>query len=384
MRRTQVLIVGAGPSGLLLALLLRREGIDCVVVERQERAHVEGRLRAGLLEPQTVDLIREAGVGSRMMAEGIEHGGFWLSFADRVHRIDLAGLAGHTVRVYGQSELQKDLGDAMGDDVVWSAGDVVIESMTTAVRVSFSVAGQRQVVEADFLAGCDGFHGVCRASVPAGFCREFHQALPATWLGVLAETVPVREELVYAHHGRGFALCSMRSVQRSRLYLECPADARVDDWSDGRFWDELRARLPAELAASVIPGQVIEKSVIGLRSFVVEPMRYGQLFLVGDAAHVVPPTGAKGLNLAAGDVRLLWHALTDHYRSGDSAGLDGYSRRALRRVWKATRFSWWMTRLLHRLGGNDADVRMQIAELETIADSRAASTVVAESYVGLF
>ena len=384
MHKTQVIIIGAGPSGLLLALLLRRHGIDCLVLERQERRHVEGRLRAGLLESQSVDLIREAGVGARMQAEGLTHEGFFLAFDNHTHRIDLAGLTGRTVCVYGQSELQRDLGDAIGDEVVWSATDVTIESMSGPVRVSYSVEGIRQTVEGDFLAGCDGYHGISRASVPMGHLTEFHQVLPATWLGVLADSAPVRPELVYAHHARGFALCSMRSPQRARLYLECASDATAEQWSDARFWDELRRRLPDEMGNAVVPGPIIEKSVIALRSFVAEPMRFERLFLVGDAAHVVPPTGAKGLNLAASDVRLLWEALTDYYRSGSTRALDVYSDRALQRVWRATRFSWWMTRLLHRLDGSDYALRLQSAELAAIACSQAASTAMAESYAGIF
>jgi len=387
MTRTQVAIVGAGPSGLLLAQLLLRSGIATCVVEQRTRAYVEARIRAGLLEQGTVELLSEAGAGQRLQAEGLVHDGIELAFAERVHRIDLKGLAGASVTVYGQTEIQKDLTDAhlaAGGTIVYEAGNVALERLDTRVpRVGYTQHGTRHELECDFVAGCDGFHGVSRRSIPEDKVALHERIYPFGWLGVLADVPPVADELVYANHVRGFALCSMRSRTRSRYYIQCPLGEPVDDWPDTRFWDELRARLPAPYAARVVPGPSIEKSIAPLRSFVAEPMRYGQLFLAGDAAHIVPPTGAKGLNLAAADVRVLSRAIIEHYRTGSTALLDEYSARALDRVWKATRFSWWFTMLMHRLSDEVLAHRLQLAELGYIAESRAASQAMAENYVGL-
>jgi p-hydroxybenzoate 3-monooxygenase len=383
MRKTQVIIVGAGPSGLLLSQLLARDGVDCVVLERQSRAYVESRIRAGLLEWTTVELINEAGVGERMMREGLVHDGFEMAFAERSHRIDLKALAGRSVLVYGQTELQKDLGDAAGDRVLWEVGDVRLETYQDGVIVSFERGGVRETIAADYVAGCDGFHGVCRASVPRERLVEHEKVYPFGWLGVLADVPPLHHELVYANHSRGFALCSMRSKTRSRYYVQCGLTDTVSDWSDDRFWDELTARLPATYARHLVRGPSIEKSIAPLRSFVTEPMRFDRLFLVGDAAHIVPPTGAKGLNLAASDVRVLHEGLVERYRGGRETILDEYSARALARVWKATRFSWWFTTLMHRFSDDVFAHRLQVAEMEWLAESIAGSTGVAENYVGL-
>jgi p-hydroxybenzoate 3-monooxygenase len=382
-RKTQVLIIGGGPSGLLLAQLLTREGVECLVLERQPRTYVEARIRAGVLESSTVDLINEAGVGARMMREGLVHTGFELAFDGYSHRIDLKGLTGHSMWVYGQTELQKDLADAVGERVVWEADDVSLEEFASSVRVSYVKDGIREVVEADFIAGCDGFHGVCRASVPREQLTEHERLYPFGWLGLLADVPPLHHELVYANHARGFALCSMRSATRSRYYVQCSLEDRVEAWSDERFWDELARRLPLQFAAQLVRGPAIEKSIAPLRSFVTEPMRFGRLFLVGDAAHIVPPAGAKGLNLAASDVRFLYEGLIEHYRSGCATLLDTYSERALSRIWQATRFSWWFTSLMHRFSDDVFAQRLQVAELDRIVQSVAAATALAEHYVGL-
>lgn len=383
MTRTQVAVVGAGPSGLLLSVLLARHGIDTVVLERQSRAYVEARIRAGLLESGTVALLEQAGVGARMRREGLEHHGFALAFADRVHRIDLQGLTGRSVLVYGQTEIQKDLGDAAGARVVWEAADVALHDIESPrPRVSYLRDGQRHELTCDFIAGCDGSHGVSRASVPPGRLTVFERRFALGWLGILADVPPVDPELIYAHHDRGFALCSMRSRTRSRYYLQCPLDTRVDDWSDDRFWDELRRRLPPSVAARLVTGPSIEKSVAPLRSVVAEPMRVGRLFLAGDAAHIVPPTGAKGLNLAAADVGRLAEGLVAHYAGRGDMLLDSYSDRALARVWQAVRFSWWFTTLLHRQEDDPVAQRLQRAELEALSRSPAASAALAEQYVG--
>ena len=384
MRKTQVAIVGAGPAGLLLAQLLERQGIACIVLERRSRAHVEGRIRAGLLEWTTVELLREAGVGGRMMREGLIHDGFLLAFAGRTHRIDLAGLCGRHVLVYGQTEIQRDLAEAAGGRVVWEARDVNLSSFDgPRPRVSYVHDGITATIECDFIAGCDGYHGICRASVPADRITRYERIYPFGWLGILAEVPPAHEELIYASHARGFALCSMRSRTRSRYYLQCPADDKVEDWPDERFWRELQARLPGEFAARVVAGPSIDKSIAPLRSFVAEPMRFGRLFLAGDAAHIVPPTGAKGLNLAAADVRVLSEALVEFYRSGSETLLDEYSPRALARVWKAIRFSWWFTTLMHKFSDDPLARKLQLAELEYLSESDAACKAVAENYAGL-
>lgn len=387
MKRTQVVIIGAGPSGLMLSLLLQRHGVSSIVLERQSRAYVEARIRAGLLEWTTVELLKEAGVGARMMREGLVHDGFELAFAGRHHRIDLKGHAGKSVLVYGQTEIQKDLADARERDpgaVVWQAADVALHDFSgPRPRVSYVRDGRREEIECEFIAGCDGYHGVSRASVARDAITEYEKIYPFGWLGVLADVPPLAEELVYANHARGFALCSMRSLQRSRYYVQCPLTDTVEQWPDERFWEELRARLPAHHAARLVTGASIEKSIAPLRSFVTEPMRFGSLFLVGDAAHIVPPTGAKGLNLAAADVRVLSEGLIEHFRHGRGTLLDEYSARALRRVWKATRFSWWFTTLMHQFSDDAFAHKLQLAELEYLAGSAAGSAAVAENYVGL-
>jgi p-hydroxybenzoate 3-monooxygenase len=385
--RTQVAIVGAGPSGLLLGALLHKAGIDNVIVEQRSADYVLGRIRAGVLEQVTVDLLDEVGVGARMHAEGLPHDGFELCFGGARHRIDLHGLTGKRVMVYGQTEITRDLMDhrrAIGRRTVYEAGDVAVHDFGgSAPCVSYRKDGVRQQLDADFIAGCDGFHGVCRASVPAGAITEFEKVYPFGWLGLLADVPPVHHELIYGHTERGFMLASMRSATRVRYYLQCPLTDSVEQWSDEAFYDEFRRRLPAEDAARLVTGPSLEKSIAPLRSFVAEPMRFGRLFLAGDAAHIVPPTGAKGLNLAASDVALLARGLIEHY-GGSSSGIDHYSQQALARIWKAERFSWWFTSLMHQFPENGAiGARMQRAELDYLFSSRAAQTVVAENYVGL-
>ena len=387
MHKTQVVIIGAGPSGLLLARLLKRAGIGTVVLELRTREYVEARIRAGVLEKGTVDLLHEAGVDARLLRDGLSHSGFDLAFAGRVHRIDVQALTGKCVTVYGQTEVQKDLADAhlaSGAIVHYSVDDVEFSDLEGAhPQVSFAHNGVRQVIACDFIAGCDGFHGVSRQAIPADR-RVYHERVyPFGWLGVLVDKPPVSDELVYANHERGFALCSMRSKVRSRYYIQCPLEDKVEEWSDDRFWDELRARIPDQLAAGLITGASIQKSIAPLRSFVCETMRYGRLFLVGDAAHIVPPTGAKGLNLAASDVGILQRALIRYYKNDEADGLEAYSGTALSRVWKATRFSWWLTSLMHRFSNDSFAHRLQLAELDYISRSPAASKVVAENYVGL-
>ena len=383
---TQVAIIGGGPSGLLLSQLLHR-GIESVVLERQTREYVEARIRAGLLERSTVELLNEAGVGARMMREGLAHDGVEFAFDGRTHRIDLKALTGQQMMVYGQTEIQKDLADARaasGGQLVWQAKEVAIHDFDgRRPRVSYTQDGARHEIECDFIAGCDGYHGVARASVSKQRITLHERSYPFGWLGILAEVAPVADELVYANHARGFALCSMRSKTRSRYYLQCPLDDHVDNWPDERFWDELRARLPEKYAARLVTGASIEKSIAPLRSFVAEPMRFGRLFLVGDAAHIVPPTGAKGLNLAVADVGVLYQGIVGYYRGAGETLLDEYSARALARVWKATRFSWWFTTLMHRFSDETFAYRLQLAELDYLSSSRAASQVIAENYVGL-
>jgi p-hydroxybenzoate 3-monooxygenase len=386
-RTTQVAIIGAGPSGLLLSQLLSRAGIDSIVLERQSREHVQGRIRAGLLEWGTVELLNEAGVGARMMREGLVHDGFDLAFAGRHHRIDLERLTGRSVLVYGQTEIQKDLIEARAAEpgtVVWEALDVAPRDWdSTRPSVSYIQGEVRHEVRCDFIAGCDGYHGISRASVPRERLRLYERTYPFGWLGVMADVRPLHDELVYVTHERGFALCSMRSRTRSRYYVQCPLEDTVEQWPDERFWDELRARLPPAYVARLIIGPSIDKSIAPLRSFVTEPMRFGKMFLVGDAAHIVPPTGAKGLNLAAADVRLLSQGLIDFYRHGHATLLDEYSGLSLARVWKATRFSWWFTTLMHRFSDDAFANRLQLAELSYLAESEAGSRTMAENYVGL-
>ncbi|HSN32423.1 MAG TPA: 4-hydroxybenzoate 3-monooxygenase [Ideonella sp.] len=390
--RTQVAIVGAGPSGLLLGQLLHKAGVDNIILERQSADYVLGRIRAGVLEQTTVDLLDAAGVGARMHREGLVHGGYDLCFDGVRHRIDLHALTGgKQVMVYGQTEVTHDLMDARqaeGRETVYEAKDVALHGFDgDAPRVTYVHEGRTHELRCDFIAGCDGYHGVSRASVPASALRTFERVYPFGWLGILADTPPVSHELIYSNSERGFALCSMRSPTRTRYYVQCPLEDKVEQWSDDAFWDELRRRLDREAAETIVTGPSIEKSIAPLRSFVAEPMRFGRLFLAGDAAHIVPPTGAKGLNLAASDVHYLSRALIEHYADKSDAGIDAYSARCLRRVWKASRFSWWFTSLMHRFpdAGQSEGMgrRLQTAELEYLVGSRAASTVMAENYVGL-
>jgi len=385
--RTQVAIVGAGPSGLLLGALLGKAGIDNVIVEARSAEYVLGRIRAGVLEQVSVDLLDEVGVGARMHAEGLPHDGFDLCFGGQRHRIDLFGLTGKRVMVYGQTELTRDLMDARkasGRTTVYEADDVSVHDFDgKRPSVRFRQHGQTETIEADFIAGCDGFHGVCRASVPKDRITLHEKVYPFGWLGLLADVPPVSHELIYVNHDRGFALCSMRSRTRSRYYVQCSLADHAEQWSDKAFWDELRARLPADTAAHLVTGPSLEKSIAPLRSFVCEPMRFGHLLLAGDAAHIVPPTGAKGLNLAATDVGYLAQGLVGHYK-GRSIDLDHYSDRCLRRIWRAERFSWWMTSLMHNFPTNGSfDRKVQLAELDYLVHSEAASKALAENYVGL-
>jgi p-hydroxybenzoate 3-monooxygenase len=386
--RTQVGIVGSGPAGLLLSQLLHRAGVETVVLERRSRAYVEGRIRAGVLEQGTVDLLHQAGVGARMAREGLVHHGIHISLDGTLHRIDFQALVGAAVTVYGQTEVTKDLIEARlaaGGKILFEAEDVSIHGFDgKKPRIRFKHAGQESELACDFIAGCDGFHGVCRESVPQAALDTFERSYPFAWLGMLVEAPPVCDELIYAHHEHGFALFSMRSQARSRLYIQCAADEDLAAWPDQRIWDELRLRLGGEAASRLQTGPSLERSVAPMRSFVAEPMRFGRLFLAGDAAHIVPPTGAKGLNLAAADVRVLAQALCAYYASGDEALLDAYSATCLRRVWRAQRFSWWMTSMLHRFPGRSPyDDRVQRAELDYVTSSEAAARSLAENYVGL-
>ncbi len=385
--RTQVAIVGAGPAGLLLGALLHRAGIATVLIEQRTAEHVLSRIRAGVLERGTVELLRQAGADERLLQQGLPHDGFELAFAGTRLRIDLQALTGQHVTVYGQTEMTRDLmaqRSALALPTVYEAADVQlhdIDGHTPGVR--WRQGRQSHRLQADFIAGCDGFHGVCRSSLPATSITNFERIYPFGWLGLLADTPPVSEELLYGSTERGFVLASMRSRDRSRYYLQCRLDEPVSAWSDDAFWAELRRRLPAELAERLVCGPSIEKSIAPLRSFVAEPMRFGRLFLAGDAAHIVPPTGAKGLNLAAADVGLLYSALAEFYR-GSSLGIDHYSQRALARVWKAERFSWWFTSLMHRFpDAGSFNARLQRAEFDYLCESTAAQTALAENYVGL-
>jgi len=387
--RTQVAIIGAGPAGLLLGQLLHKAGIDAIIVERQSGDYVLGRIRAGLLEQVTTDLLIEAGAGARMQREGLTHGGLELLFAGTRHRIDMAELTGgRHVTVYGQTELTRDLMDARaatGLTTVYEASDVSIHDFDGASpKVRYRKDGAEHQIECDFIAGCDGYHGVCRASVPATAIRTYEKVYPFGWLGVLADVPPLSHELVYVNSERGFALCSMRSATRSRYYLQCPLTDKAENWSDDAFWAELRKRLDPPGRDRLVTGPSIEKSIAPLRSFVAEPMRFGRLFLAGDAAHIVPPTGAKGLNLASSDVKYLSAALVEHYCDKSDAGLDTYSARCLARVWRAERFSWWFTSLMHRFPDNgEFGQKIQEAELGYLVNSSAASLAMAENYVGL-
>lgn len=387
--RTQVAIIGAGPSGLLLGQLLHKNGIDAVILERKSGDYVLSRIRAGILEQVCIDLMDEAGVGERMHKEGLVHGGFDMLFKGERHRIDMNRLTGgKNVMVYGQTELTRDLMTARaaaGLTTVYEADNVTVHDFDSArPRVRYEKDGKTHEIECDFIAGCDGFHGVCRASVPQGAITEYEKIYPFGWLGLMSDTPPVHEELIYVNSTRGFALCSQRSHTRSRYYLQVPLSDKVEDWSDEAFWKELRLRLDPEAREKLVTGPSIEKSIAPLRSFVAEPMRFGRMFLAGDAAHIVPPTGAKGLNLAATDVKYLSSAIIEFYREKSEAGIDHYSDRCLRRIWKGERFSWWFTSLMHRFPeGGEIGQKLQEAELDYIAHSETGARSVAENYVGL-
>lgn len=387
--RTKVVIIGSGPSGLLLGQLLTAAGIDNVILDRVGREYILGRVRAGVLEEGTVRLMDQAGAGARMHAEGLVHDGVCLAFDGQLHRMDLQGLTGGKhVLVYGQTELTRDLMNgraASGAMTIYDAGQVELHDFgADAPYVTYEADGVTHRIDCDFIAGCDGFHGASRRAVPERAIRTYEKVYPFGWLGLLADVPPVHAELIYANHPLGFALCSMRSQTRSRYYVQVPLEEKVEDWSDDRFWDELRRRLPPATAEAVVTGASFEKSIAPLRSFVAEPMRFGRLFLVGDAAHIVPPTGAKGLNLAASDVHYLFSGLREHYQEGSGAGLAAYSSRALGRIWNAVRFSWSMTMLMHRFPGSGAfDQKIQEAELHYLTGSRAAATALAENYVGM-
>ena len=386
--RTQVGIIGSGPSGLLLSQLLHLQGIDNVILERRSREYVLGRIRAGVLEFGAVNLLREAQVNDRMDREGLVHDGFDIVFNDQRHRIDLKGLTGSSVMIYGQTEITKDLMDARDDAggaVIYEAEDVSIHDINTHTPLlRYRQGSKTHELQCDFVAGCDGFHGVSRKTIPGVVRREYERVDPCGWLGLLSDTPPVSPELIYVRHQRGFALCSQRSTTRSRYYLQCSLAENVGEWPDERFWEELRLRLPPDVADVLVTGPSIEKSIAPLRSYVAEPMRYQRLFLAGDAAHIVPPTGAKGLNLAASDIYYLSRALIAYYQSGDQDLMDHYSEQCLRRIWKAERFSWWMTLSLHNFPEEGPFAqRMQSAELDYLVSSNAMMTAVAENYVGL-
>jgi len=387
--RTQVAIIGAGPSGLLLGQLLDKAGIDAVILERQTGDYVLSRIRAGILEQVCIDLLDEAGVGARMHREGLVHGGVEMLYDGERHRVDLNRLTGgKNVMVYGQTELTRDLMEARAEaglSTVYQALNVAVHDFDThKPRVSYEQDGEKFEIECDFIAGCDGFHGVCRASAPRRAIREFEKVYPFGWLGLLSDTPPVHNELIYVNSPRGFALCSQRSHTRSRYYLQVPLTDRVEQWSDEAFWQELRLRLDDEGRRQLITGPSLEKSIAPLRSFVTEPLRFGRMFLAGDAGHIVPPTGAKGLNLAATDVKYLSSAIIEYYREQSEAGIDSYSARCLKRIWRGERFSWWLTQLMHRFPDSDAIVgRFQEAELDYLFNSEAGARTIAENYVGL-
>jgi p-hydroxybenzoate 3-monooxygenase len=387
--RTKVAIIGAGPAGMLLGQLLHSYGIDNIILERKDRDYVLARIRAGVLEQGTVGLLEKLGITERLHREGLIHDGIELLFGGVRHRIDLKQASGgQIVTVYGQTEVTRDLMDARvkaGLTTIYDAENVSLHDFDgDSPQVRYVKDGVSHEISCDFIAGCDGFHGASRQSVPAGAVKTFERIYPFGWLGLLSDTPPVSPELIYTNHERGFALCSMRSPTRSRHYVQCALDEKVEDWSDDRFWDELRSRLDPEAAEALVTGPSIEKSIAPLRSFVAEPMRFGKLFLAGDAAHIVPPTGAKGLNLAASDVHYLSQALREFYDEKSSAGIDGYSARALMRVWKAVRFSWWMTSMMHRFPDADGfGGKIQQAELDYVVHSQAATASLAENYVGL-
>jgi p-hydroxybenzoate 3-monooxygenase len=386
--KTQVTIIGGGPSGLLLSQLLHKRGIQSIVLERKTKDYVLGRVRAGVLERGLVDLMEEAGCADRMHREGHPHSGTLVAYGDDSFRVDFEKHTGFGVMVYGQTEVTRDLYEARekaGGLIEFNVEDVQIDGADTdAPSVSYRVGGETRRIACNFIAGCDGFHGVSRQGIPLDVRREYEKVYPFGWLGILSETPPVDDELIYANSERGFALCSMRNDNLSRYYIQCSLSDSPDDWTDAAFWEELKRRIPTEQADKLITGPSIEKSIAPLRSFVTEPMRWGRLFLCGDAAHIVPPTGAKGLNTAASDVYYLYNGLRDHYENGSSEGLDSYSEKALARVWKAERFSWWFSSLLHRYPDqSEFDIKMQIAELEFLRSSDAAQKAMAENYVGL-
>ncbi len=386
--RTKVAIIGAGPAGLLLGQLLHTYGIDNIILERQTADYVLGRIRAGLLEEGTVSLLNEVGAGERAHREGLVHHGVEIAFGGVRHRIDMHAATGRTLMIYGQTEVTRDLMSARaaaGLTTVYQAADVTPHDFDSdAPRVSYAKDGVTHEIACDFIAGCDGFHGISRASVPDSAIRTFERVYPFGWLGILSETPPVSPELIYTNHERGFSLCTMRSTHRSRYYLQCSLDDDIEQWPDDRFWDELKRRLDARAVENLVTGPSIEKSIAPLRSFVAEPMRFGKMFLAGDAAHIVPPTGAKGLNLAASDVHYLSQALREFYAEKSSAGLDAYSATALSRAWKAVRFSWWMTSMLHKFPDTgEFGARIQLAELDYLVSSKAAMTSLSENYVGL-
>ncbi len=386
--KTQVVIIGAGPAGLLLGQLLHLAGIETVIIERQSQEYVLSRIRAGVLEQGTVNLLHEAGLGARLVKEGLVHHGFDLAFGTQILNINLHQLLGKEVTVYGQTEVTKDLANARSAahlTTIYSAENVSIAGFdSNHPKVQYQLAGKTHEIDCDFIAGCDGYHGVCRASIPQNAIKEYERVYPFGWLGILADTKPVQEELIYGNHPDGFYLCSMRSPTRSRYYLQCTLDDHVNHWSDERFWQTLQSRLPENLQAALETGPSIEKSIAPLRSFVAEPLRFGRLFLAGDAGHIVPPTGAKGLNLAVSDVRYLSWALMEYYQEKNESGIQHYSQRALARIWKAERFSWSLTNLMHQFPDMSGfEKKMQIAEFDFLASSESAQRAIAENYVGL-
>ena len=387
--RTQVAIIGAGPSGLLLGQLLHKAGIDAIILERQTGDYVLSRIRAGILEQVCIDLMDEAGVGERMHKEGLVHGGFDMLVGGKRHRIDLNTLTGgKNVMVYGQTELTRDLMEARaaaGLPTVYQASNVQVHDFDTKTpRVTYEKDGQTHTINCDFIAGCDGFHGVCRASAPRSAIKEYEKVYPFGWLGMLSDTPPVHHELIYVNSPRGFALCSQRSPTRSRYYLQVPLTDKIEEWTDEAFWQELKLRLDPEARENLVTGPSIEKSIAPLRSFVTEPLRFGRMFLAGDAGHIVPPTGAKGLNLAATDVKYLFNGLREFYAENSEAGIDRYSELALKRIWRAERFSWWFTQLMHRFPDDGAIVaKFQEAEMDYLLNSESGSRTIAENYVGL-
>tara|TARA_B110000908_G_scaffold171821_1_gene236055 strand:- start:2954 stop:4123 length:1170 start_codon:yes stop_codon:yes gene_type:complete len=386
--RTQIAIIGGGPSGLLLAQLLYTRGIDSVVLERKTKGYVLGRIRAGVLEQGLVSLMEEAGCAERLHAEGIPHDGTLISYGDEMFRVDFKEHTGTPVMVYGQTEVTRDLYEARekaGGKIEFNVEDVVIHGADTeAPHLTYTIDGKAHNLDCDFVAGCDGFHGVSRQTIPLDVRQEYEKIYPFGWLGILSKTPPVNHELIYANSPRGFALCSMRSENLSRYYIQCSLSDKPEDWTDEAFWQELKRRIPAEQAEKLVTGPSIEKSIAPLRSFVTEPMRWGKLFLCGDAAHIVPPTGAKGLNTAASDVHYLYNGLRDYFENGSTDGIDTYSEKALKRVWKAERFSWWFSSLMHTYPDQSQfDLKMQVAEIEFLRSNKAAQQAMAENYVGL-